>query len=237
MKEAIDNLISDWSKNFVLYLNWMRDKTADFRVGQNSRFWKRDKIADFENGTKSPILKTGQTIFTYKLVNRYSIRHPCNDYNSSSMTTIFWKWSKGSLNVSIKFVCSLSGGQDKTADFKWDKTADFENETKPPISKMRQNRRFRKWDKTADFENETKPPILKDRLPPLRMRDKTDFENETKPPISKMRQNRRFRKWDKTADFKGSAAPTYKQLQTNLIETFNEPFDHFQKIVVIEELL
>ena len=43
-------------------------------------------------------------------------------------------------------------GQDKTADFKWDKTADFENETKPPISKMRQNRRFRKWDKTADFK-------------------------------------------------------------------------------------
>ena len=33
-------------------------------------------------------------------------------------------------------------GQDKTADFKWDKTADFESETKPPISKMRQNRRF-----------------------------------------------------------------------------------------------
>ena len=26
---------------------------------------------------------------------------------------------------------------------------------------MRQNRRFRKWDKTADFENETKPPISK----------------------------------------------------------------------------
>ena len=26
---------------------------------------------------------------------------------------------------------------------------------------MRQNRRFRKWDKTADFKNETKPPILK----------------------------------------------------------------------------
>ena len=35
------------------------------------------------------------------------------------------------------------------------------NETKPPISKMRQNRRFRKRDKTADFENETKSPILK----------------------------------------------------------------------------
>ena len=33
-------------------------------------------------------------------------------------------------------------GKDKTADFNWDKTADFENETKPPISKMRQNRRF-----------------------------------------------------------------------------------------------
>ena len=26
---------------------------------------------------------------------------------------------------------------------------------------MRQNRRFWKWDKTADLENETKPPILK----------------------------------------------------------------------------
>ena len=35
---------------------WMRDKTADFRVGQN-RFWKRDKIADFDNETKPPILK------------------------------------------------------------------------------------------------------------------------------------------------------------------------------------
>ena len=35
----------------------MRDKTADFRVGQNSRFWKRDKIADFDNETKPPILK------------------------------------------------------------------------------------------------------------------------------------------------------------------------------------
>ena len=35
----------------------MRDKTADFRVGQNSRFWKRDKIADFDNKIKSPILK------------------------------------------------------------------------------------------------------------------------------------------------------------------------------------
>ena len=36
---------------------WMRDKTADFSVGQNSRFWKRDKIADFDNETKLPILK------------------------------------------------------------------------------------------------------------------------------------------------------------------------------------
>ena len=70
---------------------------------------------------------------------------------------------------------SVQRGQDKTADFKWNKTADFENETKPPISKMRQNRRFRKWDKTADFENETKPPILK--------WDKTaDFVKENKLP-------------------------------------------------------
>ena len=51
-------------------------------------------------------------------------------------------------------------GQDKTANFTSDRTADFENDTKPPISKMRQNRRFRKRDKTADFENETKPPTL-----------------------------------------------------------------------------
>ena len=35
----------------------MRDKIADFRVGQNSWFWKRDKIADFDNETKPPILK------------------------------------------------------------------------------------------------------------------------------------------------------------------------------------
>ena len=35
----------------------MRDKTADFRVGQNSQFWKRDIIADFDNETKPPILK------------------------------------------------------------------------------------------------------------------------------------------------------------------------------------
>ena len=47
-------------------------------------------------------------------------------------------------------------GQDKRADFKWDKIADSENETKPPIPKMRQNRRFQKWDKTADFVNENK---------------------------------------------------------------------------------
>ena len=41
--------------------NWRRDKTADFRVRQNSRFWKRDKIADFDNETKSPILKWDKT--------------------------------------------------------------------------------------------------------------------------------------------------------------------------------
>ena len=39
----------------------MRDTTADFRVGQNSRFWKRDKIADFDNETKPPILKWDKT--------------------------------------------------------------------------------------------------------------------------------------------------------------------------------
>ena len=38
----------------------MRDKTADFRVGQNSRFLKRDKIADFDNETKPPILTMRQ---------------------------------------------------------------------------------------------------------------------------------------------------------------------------------
>ena len=48
-------------------------------------------------------------------------------------------------------------------------------ETKPPILKVRQNRRFWKWDKSADFENETKPPILK--------WDKTaDFVKENKLP-------------------------------------------------------
>ena len=36
---------------------WMRDKTADFRMGQNNLFWKRDKIAAFDNEIKSPILK------------------------------------------------------------------------------------------------------------------------------------------------------------------------------------
>ena len=36
----------------------------------------------------------------------------------------------------------LTRGQDKTADFKLDKTADFENETELPILK---------WDKPADF--------------------------------------------------------------------------------------
>ena len=35
----------------------MRDKTADFKMRQNSRFSKRDKTADFQNGTKQPILK------------------------------------------------------------------------------------------------------------------------------------------------------------------------------------
>ena len=30
----------------------VRDKTADFRTRQNSRFSKRGKTADFQNGTK-----------------------------------------------------------------------------------------------------------------------------------------------------------------------------------------
>ena len=42
-----------------------------------------------------------------------------------------------------------------------DKTADFQNETKQPIFKTRQNSRFSKRDKTADFQNETKQPIFK----------------------------------------------------------------------------
>ena len=45
-------------------------------------------------------------------------------------------------NVEFQWTTIFWRGQDKTADFKWDKTADFENERKPPISKMRQNRRF-----------------------------------------------------------------------------------------------
>ena len=39
----------------------MRDKTADFRVRQNSQFWKRDNIADFDNETKPPIWKWDKT--------------------------------------------------------------------------------------------------------------------------------------------------------------------------------
>ena len=39
----------------------MRDKTADFKVGQNSQFWKQDKITDFDNETKPPILKWDKT--------------------------------------------------------------------------------------------------------------------------------------------------------------------------------
>ena len=35
----------------------MRDKTADFKTGQNSRFSKRDKTADFQNGTKCVLLQ------------------------------------------------------------------------------------------------------------------------------------------------------------------------------------
>ena len=65
---------------------WMRDKTADFRVGQNSRFWKRDKIADFENGTKSPILKTGQN-------RRFWKRDKIADFDNETKPPIL-KWDK-----------------------------------------------------------------------------------------------------------------------------------------------
>ena len=72
------------------------------------------------------------------------------------------KRSTSNVNISAHYL--ITRGQDKTAIL---------NETKPPISKMRQNRRFRKWDKTADLENETKSPILKG--------DKTaDFVEENK---------------------------------------------------------
>ena len=40
----------------------MRNKTADFKTRQNSRFSKRYKTADFQNGTKQPIFKTEQNI-------------------------------------------------------------------------------------------------------------------------------------------------------------------------------
>ena len=44
-----------------LHCGRMRNKTADFRVGQNSQFAKRDKIADFDNETKPPILEWDKT--------------------------------------------------------------------------------------------------------------------------------------------------------------------------------
>ena len=33
----------------------MRDKAANFGVGQNRRFWKQDTTGDIEIGTKPPI--------------------------------------------------------------------------------------------------------------------------------------------------------------------------------------
>ena len=97
-------------------------------------------------------------------------------------------------------------GLDKRADFKWDKISDFgnekkpripENETKLPIPKMRQNRRFRKWDKTADSKN------------------------ETKPPIPKMRQNRQFRKWDKTTSFENETTADFLKENKLLSKMFH----------------
>ena len=59
MRLKIKSTQNTWILNNYLIdiLVGMRDQTADFRVGQNSRFWKRDKIADFDNETKPPILK------------------------------------------------------------------------------------------------------------------------------------------------------------------------------------
>ena len=45
----------------IMFKEGIRNKAADFKVGQNSRFWKRDKIADFDNETKPPILKWDKT--------------------------------------------------------------------------------------------------------------------------------------------------------------------------------
>ena len=56
-----DKRVYDNSENESNVLKEVRDKTADFRVRQNSRFWKRDKIADFDNETKPPIWKWDKT--------------------------------------------------------------------------------------------------------------------------------------------------------------------------------
>ena len=77
----------------------MRDKTANFRVGQKSWFWKRDKIAQFDNETKLPILKWDKTVDLYR-----------------------------------------NGDRTKQSIL---------NKTKPPISKMRENRRFCKREQTS----------------------------------------------------------------------------------------
>ena len=57
----------------------------------------------------------------------------------------FWNLQDHIFTYSVIVLFVFIRGQDKTADFKWDKTADFENETKSPILK---------WDKTADFVKE-----------------------------------------------------------------------------------
>ena len=61
MKVPVVVRLQGQSNISITCYNWMRDKTADFRVGQNRRFWKRDKIADFDNETKPPILKWDKT--------------------------------------------------------------------------------------------------------------------------------------------------------------------------------
>ena len=60
----------------------MRDKTADFKTRQNSRFSKRDKTADFQNETKQPIFKTRQN-------SRFSKRDKTADFQNETKQPIF----------------------------------------------------------------------------------------------------------------------------------------------------
>ena len=71
----------------LIWFTWMRDKTADFKTRQNSRFSKRDKTADFQNGTKQPIFKTGQN-------SRFSKRDKMSAVTTNMHGTCFiWRGS------------------------------------------------------------------------------------------------------------------------------------------------